>query len=106
MAKVRVGVKRIRHGIEIEEFAPAAEDDATMEVFIQWVEINGVRFDSTELGLESIDHHAGAKVHTIDLHLFSSGYATVDHRTNAPEILAPLSATGDVVGWVEDNDSR
>jgi hypothetical protein len=102
MARVRVGVKRIEHGAEV----PVVGADATAEVFQVWVEINGHRFDSNEIGLLDVTYGLGRSEAVRDargdvvfddngrpvleypnslmgeivIRLASSSFETVDHR--------------------------
>lgn len=102
MARVRLGVKRMnRGGFEGDDLM----DPESLEAMIQWIEINGHRFDANEIGLSTVDHHAGGQFHEVTIKLSSRGYSTVDYRTTESEPCfetAP-SSTGDHLGLVDDD---
>lgn len=111
MAKVRVGVKRIRNGIEVHETDETGAGDGVFEVFQQWIEINGVRFDTGDVGLLGVTYGLGHSEYLRDsdggvirgedgqpiteyrnglmgevtMVFASSAFETVDHREPPPD---------------------
>lgn len=82
MAKVRVGVKRVKYGTEV----PVVGDHANAEVFQIWVEIDGHRFDGTEIGLlgvsYGIEHCRAVTDAAGNVLRDASGQPVLDERNN------------------------
>lgn len=103
MATVRVGVERIKKGTGYQVEAPG---DDGVEVFQKWVEIDGTRFMTDEVGLLDVSYalgqsdllrdsggdlildqqgratreHPNNLMGEITIRFNSSGFSTVDHR--------------------------
>jgi hypothetical protein len=91
MAEIRVGVTRISKGLEVDQVG-----DPGTEVFQHWVEINGVRHDTDDIGLLDVSYtlgtyqdptqeqHSARRPGEVTIRLQCDGFSTVDHRTPAP----------------------
>jgi hypothetical protein len=91
MAKIRVGVKRLEHGMEVEE-----PGQRGVEVFQMWIEIDGVRFLTEDTGLMEcsygIDREFGMGFITVRVP--SHGFETVDHRVDPPSLIGDAFIRG------------
>jgi hypothetical protein len=76
MAKVRVGVKRVAKGFEVAE-----PGEAGIEMFQQWVEIDGHRIYTEDLKLDEVAYGLSMdKIGMVTLRFACEGFETVDHR--------------------------
>jgi len=117
MATVRVGVERIKQGTGYQVEEPG---EYGVEVFQRWVEINGIRFETDQVGLLDVSYgmgrsellrdddgeivtdvegHAVRKYQNnlmgeIVIRLSSHGFETVDHREESPRSLGDAFVRG------------
>lgn len=84
MAVVRVGVKRVGRG---GGFESADVGSPGIEIQQYWVELNGLRLDGDEIGLQRVDYEPappgkspGSHTASVVVRVFCEGFETVDHR--------------------------